>query len=268
MKNLMIILSTFLVYVSCQQAVDIESEKAAIKAVIESSGQAWQNRDLEVMKDVWLQGDMTSRLAAGPSGYGFIQGWKNHLERYENFFGENPEASGYNELYDNYRISIHPECAWVLVDHAVVNPEGDTLNYGLFTYILEKQDGKWKLAALSTIANSGYDNMNRILATSETYHKLNPDDVDNILTDDFVGWDEIGGKWTKKEHKIAWTKNVRAASDSIIYQMANGNYVTTRFFRAGAINGKKISGEALQVKRFEDDKIAEIWEYGFGVLKR
>ncbi|MEQ8881441.1 MAG: nuclear transport factor 2 family protein [Cyclobacteriaceae bacterium] len=268
MKNLMVVLCTTLVYVSCQQPIDIESEKESIKAVIESSGQAWLDRDYEAMKAIWLQSDMTSRLAAGNGGYGFTQSWDDQMTRYQNLFEQYPEASGYKELFDNYRISVYPECAWALVDHAVVNPEGDTLNYGLFTYILEKQDGRWKLAALSTIATSGYDNMQLNLAASETYHKLNPDKVDHLLTDDFSGHDEIGGSWDRGSHKDFLTSNKGNMSDSIIFQMANGNIVATTFKRKGKLNGKDVNGEAMQYKRFQNGKIAEIWEYGFGVFKQ
>jgi len=38
--------------------------------------------------------------------------------------------------------------------------------------------------------------------------------------------------------------------------------VATRFFREMDWQGKRIKFEAMQFKRFEDGKIAEIWEYG------
>ena len=264
----MIILSTFLVYVSCQQAVDIDSEKEAIKAVIQKSANAWTDRNYESMEEVWLHDQKIMRIGASPGGYGITEGWENMSTRYKTAFGNNPEPSPSKEVFVNHRMSIFPEVAHTTVDRYLLTEEGDTIQKALHTYILEKSAGEWKIVNLSSVMSWIYDMGLENLAISETYHQLDPDDVDNILTDDFVGRDEIGGTWTKARHKIAWTENVRAASDSIIHQMANGNYVTTRFLRSGAINGKKISGEALQVKRFEDDKIAEIWEYGFGVFKQ
>ncbi len=268
MKNLMVVLCTTLVYVSCQQPIDIESEKESIKAVIESSAQAWLDRDYEAMKAIWLQSDMTSRLAAGSGGYGFTQSWDDQMTRYQNLFEQYPDASEDKELFDNYRITVYPECAWTLVDHSVVNPEGDTLNSGLFTYILEKQDGKWKLALLSTIYTGGYDNMQRNLAISDTYHQLDPDEVNNIFVESFSGHDEIGGSWDRVSHKNFLTSNKGNMSDSIIFQMANGNVVATMFQRKGKINGRQLTGEAIMLKRFEDGKITQLWEHGFGVHKQ
>ncbi len=261
-------LCAIVVLMSCQQSIDVEKEKEAIKAVIESSGQAWLDRDYEAMKEIWLQSDMSSRIGAGPGGYMHTQGYKDRLAWYEQYFDDNPEASDSKELFENYRISVRPEMAWALVDHAVVDSEGDTLNYGLFTYILEKKDGKWKLALLSSLGNSGYDIMQNNLAVSEAYHLLNPDNFDDILTDNFIRRDEIGGTWNKEIHRAAWTKNRNNMADTIIYQAANGNMVSTRFMRKGTYNGERLEGEALQIKRFEDGKIAEIWEYGFGVFKQ
>ena len=267
MKNLMIILSTFLVYVSCQQAVDIESEKAAIKAVIEKSSKAYIEKDYESMVSCWLNDETATRINASTWGYGFLEGWEGQAQRYKDFFEDNPEPMSNQEIFTNYRIKIYSDNAHVIVDRHHLTDDGDSTSNALHTYQLEKDNDKWKIACLTTVMAWSYDMGDQNMMVSDTYHQLNPEDIDEILTDDFVGWDEIGGKWTKQEHKAFWNVN-KDLADSIIYQMANGNLVATSFKRSGKLNGEEVNGEAMQFKRFENGKIAELWEYGFGVLKQ
>jgi len=44
-------------------------------------------------------------------------------------------------------------------------------------------------------------------------------------------------------------------------KIAEGDWVATRFYRTVDYNGKRIVVEVMHFKRFEDGKIAEIWEY-------
>ena len=105
--------------------------------------------------------------------------------------------------------------------------------------------------------------VDRNIATSETYHKLNPDDIDNILTDDFIGRNEKSRfTWTKKNHQNYWTNNKGIAKDSIYGQLAQGNWVATLFMRKMEWQGKEIEAESMHFKRFENGKIAEIFEFG------
>jgi len=43
--------------------------------------------------------------------------------------------------------------------------------------------------------------------------------------------------------------------------MAQGSWVATMFDRKMTYQGKDVEVEAMQFKRFEDGKIAEIWEF-------
>ena len=111
--------------------------------------------------------------------------------------------------------------------------------------------------------SSSYEIAENNLATSETYHKLNPDDIDDILTDDFIGRNEKSRfTWTKENHVNFWTNNMGAAQDSIYGQLAEGNWVATMFIRKMNWKGKDIEAEAMHFKRYDNGKIAEIWEFG------
>ena len=97
---------------------------------------------------------------------------------------------------------------------------------------------------------------------SVKYHKLNPDDIDVILTDNFIGQNEKSRfTWNREDHRKYLT-NGKYKEDSIFYQIAEGNWVATRYFRIMEWKEDTVKIEGMHFKRFENGKIAEIWEYG------
>ena len=100
---------------------------------------------------------------------------------------------------------------------------------------------------------------NKRIAT--LYHQLNAGDVDIILTEDYIGGDEQRRRsWNREDHRN-FLSNGLYKKDSILNQVAEGDWVATRFVRTMDWNGKMVSVEAMQFKRFEKGKISEIWEY-------
>ena len=92
---------------------------------------------------------------------------------------------------------------------------------------------------------------------------INPDDIENILTDDFIGRNEKSRfTWTKENHQNFWTENKGMAQDSIYRQLAQGPWVATMFMRKMNWEGRDIEAEFMHFKRFEGEKIAEIFEFG------
>ena len=97
---------------------------------------------------------------------------------------------------------------------------------------------------------------------STLYHQLNAGDVDIILNEDYIGGDEQRRRsWNREDHR-KFLSNGIYKKDSILNQVAEGDLVATRFVRTMDWNGKRVSVEAMQFKRFEKGKISEIWEYG------
>ena len=96
---------------------------------------------------------------------------------------------------------------------------------------------------------------------SAMYHDLNPDDIDKILTEDFIGRHEQNRfTWNRERHRQTWTNN-KDMQDSIFHQIAEGDWVATRFVRKGIYGGRPVRAEIMHFKRFKNGKIAEIWEY-------
>ena len=93
-----------------------------------------------------------------------------------------------------------------------------------------------------------------------TYHDLKAEDVDSILTEDFVGRGELGHTWDRESHK-KYLAGDNYKVDSIYNQVAEGKWVATMFSRTMDYNGERISLPMMHFKRFEGNKIAEVWEY-------
>ena len=124
-----------------------------------------------------------------------------------------------------------------------------------------KVNGKW-IYDLMTILLIPDGNAAENKKTSTIYHELNPDNIDMILTEDFIGRSEKDRfTWNRENHRNYLSNGVYKR-DSIFQQIAEGNWVATRFFREADYQGKRVKYEMMHFKRFEDGKIAEIWEYG------
>jgi len=65
----------------------------------------------------------------------------------------------------------------------------------------------------------------------------------------------------RKTILISGLKIGKQLRGSIYGQMAQGSWVATMFDRKMTYQGKDVEVEAMQFKRFEDGKIAEIWEF-------
>lgn len=73
-------------------------------------------------------------------------------------------------------------------------------------------------------------------------HELNPDNMDEILSDDFISQNEQSRYTGNKEnHKNYWTNNRGVATDKIYHQIAESSWVATWFIRTGEQNGETIN---------------------------
>ena len=92
------------------------------------------------------------------------------------------------------------------------------------------------------------------------YHQFDPDDMEDILAPNFVGYHSNGSTWDLQSHKTFWSSDGTRMKDTIHVQVAEGDWVATRFTRAGTYQGKQFELEMMSFKRFQDGKIVENWE--------
>jgi predicted ester cyclase len=92
------------------------------------------------------------------------------------------------------------------------------------------------------------------------YHQFNADEIDDILTPDFVGHHSDGRTWDIASHKKFWSSAGNSLQDTIHVQVAEGDWVATMFTRAGPYQGRQIKLDMMAFKRFQDGKVVEVWE--------
>jgi hypothetical protein len=92
------------------------------------------------------------------------------------------------------------------------------------------------------------------------YHDLNPDEVEVILTPDFIGHGPDGHTWNRDSHIQTWRVFHDQLKDTIHEQVAEGDSVATWFTRSGNYENKPVNWEMMQFKRFVGGKISEVWE--------
>lgn len=156
MKKSLLLLSALALFARCQQpvpTVDIEKEKAAIKAVIATETESYYQQDFEGWKSTYLDSPAFRK-------YGYWEGFAEKVTFNNGFesleaekkkqFEENKTLwKGSTEERENENFRISSDMAWYTFEQ--LSYEKDTrklLGKSLETRILEKQNGEWKIAYL------------------------------------------------------------------------------------------------------------------------
>jgi len=267
MKTQIITLITLVILAltSCGKKIDYEKEKAAIIAVIEEETNAFYDRNFERLAATHIQDETNMRLDVGRYGYGVSEGWDNNTILA--FFEENPEPVSNYEKKSNYKIKVYDGTAWAVYDNDAYNGEGQLQNKSIHVQFLEKVDGLWKIDFMSILNTTSFDQAEENARIATLYHELKPENVDAILAENFTGhWENDRFTWKKEDHRGFLTNNASqngniSVKDSIYNQVIGGDWAATRFVRSGSYQGRNMSVQMMQFKRFQDGKIAEIYEY-------
>ena len=159
MKKYLFVLIAFslMMGVSCQEKIDIEKEREAIKAVIENESNATWARDFDQQSKSFLQDESLVRLSAGSGGYVYREGWKKISSGYLAYFKSNPIPSTNTWKFTNYKIEVYKESAWAVYDAIWHNAEGEFLSNHKSVRFLKKVDGEWKIVYLSWVDITAYE---------------------------------------------------------------------------------------------------------------
>jgi hypothetical protein len=142
---------------SCQEKIDIEKEKAAIKAVIEEETNAYLDNDFDRLAATWVQDETNIWLYVGKSGYIYGVGWEEIDSIFKEFFEGVSEPIENKEVKTNYKIKVYQESALAVFDNETYNSEGELINKSIHVEFLEKVNGEWKIVYLSNINTSSYE---------------------------------------------------------------------------------------------------------------
>ena len=247
--------------ISCQEKIDIEKEKEAIIAAIENETNSHLARDIDQHSKSFLQDESLVMLFAGKESYEYYDGWDNISSVYKEYYEDSPSPITDKYQFTNYKIKVYKESAWAVYDEISNNSEGEFLGKNTSVRILEKVDGEWKIVYLSFVISTSYDNVEKNKEIATIYHDTNPDNVDKILTEEFSGFnEEYKNTWNKEGHQN-FLSNHPEIKDTIYSQIGEGDLIATRFTRSMNYQGKDVNVDAIHFKRFENGKIAEIWEF-------
>lgn len=121
------------------------AESAAITALLEEQDAAWNRGDI----DAFMGGYWKSPELRFASGGKVTRGWDETNARYHNTYG-GPETMG-TLITDDYEIVIlSPDAA---IAHGRWKLEGrEGTPWGLYTLVMRKIDGSWKIVSDTTTA--------------------------------------------------------------------------------------------------------------------
>jgi len=165
MRYSILILTTLLAVIlsGCEQAVDMEKEKAAIIEVINMETDAYLERDFESMYATHVHDSLNMRLTAGADNYVFAEGWEDVSKHMS---GDETEDNLGSDLHisvekSNYRMKIYPSSAFVVCDQKWTSTFGEDVTEinSIQVRFLEKIEGEWKISFVSFIGTSGYEEM-------------------------------------------------------------------------------------------------------------
>jgi hypothetical protein len=135
---------------SCQQNVNVEKEKQAIMALLKAEGDAALSRDMELIGDIYVHDELTTRLEMGQYGYNRYEGWEEVERLIGDFLEGEGDLGGDNPVNrkENIIIKVTGNTAWLTCDNIwewTVDGEKGGYN-NIQIQFLEKIKGEWKIS--------------------------------------------------------------------------------------------------------------------------
>jgi len=129
------------------QSSALTDDEAAIIKVIETESKHFWGRNFKKWKKTWVQEDHVRWTVATKDGVRQFIGWEDWSNEVESLFESSPEPEPYDDVKkSNYKFRIYGDGALVLFDQMAETPSRELR-------IMEKQDGKWKIAVVEAIYN-------------------------------------------------------------------------------------------------------------------
>jgi ketosteroid isomerase-like protein len=249
-----------------QCATNFEQAKELVIAVNEEERDAYFARDLDRLEAIWITDESAHRMFSGNQRLLEFNGWEEIFSNYSEDINNDEMWEAAEDLradFSNYEVLVSGDLATIHHDIHWTGTYGEEEvdSHAKRVVSLLRDQGRWKILETIHIAVPDSD-FSENLNTASSYHELKEEDIDAILTADFTGRNEKSRfTWNRDDHHN-YLGNDSYKRDSIFQQIADGNWVATRFFREMDWQGQRVHVEMMHFKRFEEGKIAEIWEYG------
>ena len=147
---LSIALAVFLALPGFSQDQKFTREEVAIREVIENESKHFWGRDYDGWQATYIHAPYVSWTAATKDGVRRYSGWESWSKQVKDLFSTDPEPQEYEGVVTkyNYKFRIYGKGAWVAFEQM----DNGTKTWE--TRILEKEDGKWKIAMVELIFNA------------------------------------------------------------------------------------------------------------------
>jgi hypothetical protein len=179
-RNHIIIYSlTFLLFSSCSGEINPEVEKQEIIDLINAETQAYMDYDFEKVISYYVHDSLNFRLTTGADDHIFLEGWNEVEDFFREELIENdpqrPPDTHVKVTKENYRIKVYEESAFVICDETwtYTTPDAVTQINSRQVRFLEKVDGEWKIAFLSFIGTSGYEEEQELQEMGLRFNSVN-----------------------------------------------------------------------------------------------
>jgi len=149
---------------SPKEAAALEKEKAAIVEVIERQAAAFWAKDFERWADTWVHAPYVRRLGwSATGGVVSVEGWEAIATRMKKGMADDPKPNltPAKLVRERLEFRIYGDVAWLTFEqHGVATgePRFDMPGLSYETRILEKHDGKWRVAYLGYLLAGRPDN--------------------------------------------------------------------------------------------------------------
>jgi hypothetical protein len=144
---------------SCQETIDVESEKQAIKAVLESETQEYLNQDFDNFAANWVQEPYVLWLYAGKDNLIEKSSWDSVGAFFKNMFDTSPPPAQSEVIRSNFIFRIYGNVAWVTYDETIKRNGGNgETNSKPFKELrlLEKGRDGWKIVFVGNFNRDSY----------------------------------------------------------------------------------------------------------------
>lgn len=130
----------------------MESDEAAIMAVIEAEAAAYWNKDFDAFARCWVHGPHARRMGWWErSGIRLQRGWDEIAARMRQVMAESPEPNpnAGRVRRDDVNIRVIGDMAWMTFDQTGIDTgdrDMDMPGVSHETRVLERHGGEWRLA--------------------------------------------------------------------------------------------------------------------------
>lgn len=132
--------------------IDLEDAKSAIMQVIEDESTAFWNKDFDAYDACWVQESYVRTMGWWQDGgVTVIEGWEAHATSIRKLMADNPEPNPTSTQVrrENINLRVFKDVAWLTFDQFgedTGDKRMDMPGLSRETRILEKHNGKWKIA--------------------------------------------------------------------------------------------------------------------------